>query len=686
MADGTHKTALAMMIFGKSGKDMIPILNQGAEGIRQQAEQMQRLGILIDEDVVKSVGVFTDRLDVLKMMGSGLSQRILGELTPALDNLVKSFIESDETGKQLKHTADVIATGFKLMATTALVIVGVFDIVGTTIGNLIGWFNTLGTQGTNSLDDLGLSMKDLGMESVKTAGAIAAIDNPDILPDLEKKLSGYVTKIAAFWGEVDRTATPMKRTTDFAPTISSDKAVKDAEDQAAKILKIQQDANMAMSKHRQDAMKEYEKLLGDEIDFASTENERQINAIIKQEQDKLSKINVMLQEETISWEQYERAKVNITSNAAKAILDKNVENANKIAGINYQLVDGIIGMETTAFNLKMEQIEAQKNKYIKDGGDIVHAAKWAANEQMKAMIKLGKTGDSVSGGMSAAWKQLYLDQVRLGQAAFDVTTGTYKQIESAWSDTIYDVITGDINNIQDVWESAWKGMLKTVTSYAAKISMKYLLNMSGIGKLFEAGSGVVGSEAEIASNELLSASQAALTATTIALTASQAALAATTAAGDAAAISLSLSMDVVTASSIATDAALIAQTATVITLTAAYTALAVAMAMAGMPGGGGGGLMSFFHEGGIVGETTVPKRELPAATFIGAPRLHSGLAGDEFPAILQRGETVIPKGKRMATTYHITIPITVKGSVVTEQDLARKLVPKINKAIREGAH
>ena len=49
------------------------------------------------------------------------------------------------------------------------------------------------------------------------------------------------------------------------------------------------------------------------------------------------------------------------------------------------------------------------------------------------------------------------------------------------------------------------------------------------------------------------------------------------------------------------------------------------------------------HLGGIVGQMT-SRRMVPAATFIGAPRLHSGLAPDEFPTILQRGESVIPKG------------------------------------------
>jgi len=53
------------------------------------------------------------------------------------------------------------------------------------------------------------------------------------------------------------------------------------------------------------------------------------------------------------------------------------------------------------------------------------------------------------------------------------------------------------------------------------------------------------------------------------------------------------------------------------------------------------------HEGGAVG-AGVPSRSISPAVFLGAPRYHSGgIAGlmpDEVPAILQRGEVVIPKG------------------------------------------
>jgi hypothetical protein len=74
----------------------------------------------------------------------------------------------------------------------------------------------------------------------------------------------------------------------------------------------------------------------------------------------------------------------------------------------------------------------------------------------------------------------------------------------------------------------------------------------------------------------------------------------------------------------------------------------------GLFGGGaaaGGGMASaaatsamfamMLHEGGTVGSDGIAKL-MPAGYFAGAPRLHGGLAADEYPAILQRGEKVIP--------------------------------------------
>lgn len=84
----------------------------------------------------------------------------------------------------------------------------------------------------------------------------------------------------------------------------------------------------------------------------------------------------------------------------------------------------------------------------------------------------------------------------------------------------------------------------------------------------------------------------------------------------------------------------------------------------GSSGGGffsgiGSFFSSLFHEGGVVGETLAGRRAVPAHAFIGARRFHNGLMPDEFPAILQKGETVLPKNTRMGgnnIVFNITTP------------------------------
>ena len=82
---------------------------------------------------------------------------------------------------------------------------------------------------------------------------------------------------------------------------------------------------------------------------------------------------------------------------------------------------------------------------------------------------------------------------------------------------------------------------------------------------------------------------------------------------------------------------------------------------------GGGGFLdsilgSIFHEGGEVGGSA-PQRRVPAYVYTNAPRYHSGgvagLKPGEIPAILERGEIVLPKdGTRMGSPVNVVMNIT----------------------------
>lgn len=99
-------------------------------------------------------------------------------------------------------------------------------------------------------------------------------------------------------------------------------------------------------------------------------------------------------------------------------------------------------------------------------------------------------------------------------------------------------------------------------------------------------------------------------------------------------------------------------------LTTAVSALTVAMAAktgTDVVGGVESALAigaDVFHGGGIVGVTRVPRRMVSARALVRAPRYHAGLTSDERPAILQKGEEVIPRGgrRRGGDTFILQFP------------------------------
>lgn len=72
LEDGTEKTALAMKIFGRSGADLIPMLNEGRVGLERMAKEARQLGIVIDQEAADKAANFNDQLSTLMASLRGL--------------------------------------------------------------------------------------------------------------------------------------------------------------------------------------------------------------------------------------------------------------------------------------------------------------------------------------------------------------------------------------------------------------------------------------------------------------------------------------------------------------------------------------------------------------------------------------------------------------------------------------
>jgi hypothetical protein len=81
--DGAEKTALAVNLFGKSGAQLIPLLNAGASGIEKMKEEAAKLGIVISGATAKAAEEFNDNLTRITASGRGLVNRITADILPA---------------------------------------------------------------------------------------------------------------------------------------------------------------------------------------------------------------------------------------------------------------------------------------------------------------------------------------------------------------------------------------------------------------------------------------------------------------------------------------------------------------------------------------------------------------------------------------------------------------------------
>lgn len=130
MPDGVEKTALAIKLFGKSGADMIPMLNEGADGLKDMQEMADKLGLTFDQKVVDQAGDFNDTLDLLGLAAQGTGRQVAAALLPALQAVVGSFLDFVKDSNMVQKAAEIIGIAFRGMYTSGVSVITMFKVLG----------------------------------------------------------------------------------------------------------------------------------------------------------------------------------------------------------------------------------------------------------------------------------------------------------------------------------------------------------------------------------------------------------------------------------------------------------------------------------------------------------------------------------------------------------------------------
>lgn len=101
MEESPQKTALAMRLFGRSGAQLLPFLNQGRAGIEELRGEFKALGAEISTETAAGFENFNDDLTRMRVLWRGLKQQLAIALLPTLQDLTKQTLEWAKNNREL---------------------------------------------------------------------------------------------------------------------------------------------------------------------------------------------------------------------------------------------------------------------------------------------------------------------------------------------------------------------------------------------------------------------------------------------------------------------------------------------------------------------------------------------------------------------------------------------------------
>lgn len=227
--DGAGKAALAQEFFGKSGADLIPVLNRGRAGIQELTEEARAFGVVIGSDAAKAAGDFNDNMKRIDLALQSISNAIASKFLPGMAQLSNTFIDAAKQGGLLYAT--LVSIGQGLAALTGQ--------------DELGKLQRQARQSSAEIERITNIMIGLDNTLQRDPGNQAARRRYDNLSVTLRKLQGEATdtsaKIKALVDETTKPASAPAATPKIDAPIINTKALRAGEDAAKRAKKAYDD-------------------------------------------------------------------------------------------------------------------------------------------------------------------------------------------------------------------------------------------------------------------------------------------------------------------------------------------------------------------------------------------------------------------------------------------------------------
>lgn len=137
LPDGPEKASLAAELFGsKLGGNLIPLLNEGADGFDRLSETAAATGNVFDQAAVEGAAKFNDNLDTLKSTLTGVFNVTAQQLAPAMAAYAGTANDAARESNAAAQGGKFLATVLKVVATGGIIVKNVIEAVVGVLGFL----------------------------------------------------------------------------------------------------------------------------------------------------------------------------------------------------------------------------------------------------------------------------------------------------------------------------------------------------------------------------------------------------------------------------------------------------------------------------------------------------------------------------------------------------------------------
>ena len=120
LPNGPEKAAVAMRLFGKSGADMITLLNGGSEGLEE-------FNYNLSEEFAPRAELFNDTLTKIGFQFEGFRMQLMDQLLPALQVIAESFATLFDSENDWTSLFMIIEGGIRSVAVVLMALIKLFD-------------------------------------------------------------------------------------------------------------------------------------------------------------------------------------------------------------------------------------------------------------------------------------------------------------------------------------------------------------------------------------------------------------------------------------------------------------------------------------------------------------------------------------------------------------------------------